>query len=71
MSKLAALQEEIYEIGKNSDWHHVSQCLQTALNNGALGVMKAYLKGIEDVVYIKGAPRKIANSLKNIKDILA
>lgn len=71
MSKLEQLQENIWEIGKNSNWYHVSQCLQTALNNGALGVMKAYLKGVEDVVYIKGCPRKIAECLKNIKEILA
>lgn len=68
MTKLEILQNSIDKI--NGDWASIGSQLNTFLQKGEFSLMKAYLMGIAQVVYIKGAPKKIVEELRLISSLI-
>ena len=68
MSKYEQLLSEIYKV--DGDWTFIGKHLQAELENGNLTAFEQYFKGVSDVVYLKGCPRKIRTAFENISSIL-
>lgn len=68
MNKLEILQASINKI--NGDWASIGCQLNEFLQNGEFSLMKAYIMGIAQVVYIKGAPKKIVEELRLISSLI-
>ena len=68
MNKLEILQKSINNI--NGDWASIGSQLNHFLQNGQFSLMKSYLMGVAQVVYIKGAPKKIIEEFKIISSLI-
>jgi len=69
-NKLDALQENIDEIGRNSEWFHIHRQMQRMLDRGSLELLTMYLAGVLDTTVLVVTPLSVAAALQNIREIL-
>jgi hypothetical protein len=69
-NKLDALQKNIDEIGRNSEWFHIHRQMQRMLDRGSLGLLTTYLAGVLDTTVLVVTPLSVAAALQNIREIL-
>jgi hypothetical protein len=69
-NKLDALQENIDEIGRNSDWFHIHRQMQRMLDRGSIELLTIYLAAVIDTTVLVVTPPSVADALQNIRQIL-